>query len=213
MAAATRTPAITVEEFVSFADPIEEVRARLVAYPLGWRQALDSTRPIHRELWLAMDDATRRRFVRDHRREWEIHRSRLAPVVERDVRAWVADGRLELRAARIDGVEAAAARPPCPHRHRPGRRRPPAPRHGSGRVARGQPAARGHDGRGARAPGALDLGIDVHPYDLRVRDAHGAETRPLFALGPIIRGSVWETIAVPEIRLEAVRIAEQVLAP
>jgi uncharacterized NAD(P)/FAD-binding protein YdhS len=206
------TPAVTVEEFAAFADPIEAVRARFAAYPLGWRQALDSTRPIHRELWLAMDDATRRRFVREHRREWEIHRSRLAPVVDRDVRAWEAEGRIELRAARIDGVEKTEA--------------------GLRVLTDGGPVdvvqlllATGPDespaaspllaaivGAGLARPGPLDLGIDVHPYDYRVRDAAGGEARPLYALGPIIRGSVWETIAIPEIRHEAVRIAEQVLA-
>src|SRR3954451_7309135 len=44
-------------------------------------------------------------------------------------------------------------------------------------------------------PASLDLGIDVHPYDYRARDTTGRDDRALFALGPIIRGSVWETIA------------------
>jgi uncharacterized NAD(P)/FAD-binding protein YdhS len=206
------TPALTVEEFASFADPIEEVRSRFAAYALGWRQALDSTRPIHRELWLAMDDATRHRFVREHRREWEIHRSRLAPVVERDVRAWEAEGRLELRPARIDGVEASPA----------GLRvltdgGPIDVEHlllatGPDESPSASPLLAATVAAGLARPGPLDLGIDVHPYDYRVRDAAGGETRPLFALGPLIRGSVWETIAIPEIRLEAVRIAEQVVA-
>ena len=206
------TPAFTVEEFAAFADPIEEVRARFAAYPLGWRQALDSMRPTHRELWLAMDDATRRRFVREHRREWEIHRSRLAPVVDRDVRAWEAEGRLELRPARIDGVEVTGAGlrvltdgGPIDVAHlllATGPDESPA----------ASPLLAALVAAGLARPGPLDLGIDVHPYDYRVRDAAGREARPLYALGPIIRGSVWETIAIPEIRLEAVRIAEQVVA-
>ena len=206
------TPAFTVEEFAAFADPIEEVRARFAAYPLGWRQALDSMRPKHRELWLAMDDATRRRFVREHRREWEIHRSRLAPGVDRDVRAWEADGRLQLRPARIDGVEATAAGlrvltdgGPVDVAHlllATGPDESPA----------ASPLLAAVVAAGLARPGPLDLGIDVHPFDYRVRDAAGGETRPLYALGPIIRGAVWETIAVPEIRLEAVRLAELILA-
>jgi uncharacterized NAD(P)/FAD-binding protein YdhS len=207
------TPAVTPEELATFTDPIEEVRARLVAYPLGWRQALDSMRPIHRELWLALDETTRRRFVTEHRREWEVHRSRLAPGVERDVRAWEAEGRLELRAARIDDVEA--------------QRDALRVRTASGPVDVGHlllatgpdespaatPLLAATMAAGLAKPGPLDLGIDVHPYDYRVRDMSGGESRPLFALGPIIRGSVWEAIAVPEIRLQAVRIAEQIVAP
>ena len=128
------------------------------------------------------------------------------------MRAWVAEGRLELRAARIDGVEA----------------RPDALRvltdtgpldvahlllaTGPDESPAASPFLAATMAAGLARPGPLDLGIDVHPYDFRVRDAAGAEARPLFALGPIIRGSVWETIAIPEIRLEAVRIAEQILA-
>jgi uncharacterized NAD(P)/FAD-binding protein YdhS len=206
------TPAVTPEELATFSDPIEQVRARLIAYPLGWRQGVDSLRPFHRELWLALDDATRRRFVTEHRREWEVHRSRLAPGVERDVRAWESGGRLQLRAARIDGVDARVEglriltdEGPVDVAHlllATGPDESPA----------ASPLLAATMAAGLARPGPLDLGIDVHPYDFRVRDTAGAESRPLFALGPIIRGSVWETIAVAEIRLQAVRIAEQILA-
>ena len=101
-----------------------------------------------------MDDVTRRRFVTEHRREWEIHRSRLAPEVARDVRAWVAEGRLELRAARIDRVEARPESLRAAHRHRAAGCRAPAPRDGPGRVAGGEPAPRRDDGGGPRATGA-----------------------------------------------------------
>ena len=205
------TPAFTVEEFAAFADPIEEVRARFAAYPLGWRQALDSMRPKHRELWLAMDDATRHRFVREHRREWEIHRSRLAPVVARDVQAWEADGRLELRPARIDGVEATSAGLLVQTDSGPVDVGHLLLATGPDESPEASPLLAGIVSHGLARQGPLGLGIDVHPYDFRVRDAAGGESRPLYALGPIIRGSVWETIAVPEIRLEAVRIAEQIL--
>ena len=47
----------------------------------------------------------------------------------------------------------------------------------------------------------------------RLLDADGGSTRPVYALGPIIRGAVWETIAVPEIRAEAVSLATDILAP
>jgi uncharacterized NAD(P)/FAD-binding protein YdhS len=34
----------------------------------------------------------------------------------------------------------------------------------------------------------------------------------LLALGPILRGTYWETIAVPELRGQALRVAETLLA-
>jgi uncharacterized NAD(P)/FAD-binding protein YdhS len=33
----------------------------------------------------------------------------------------------------------------------------------------------------------------------------------LFALGPLLRGSLWETTAVPELRGQAMRVAEALL--
>lgn len=61
---------------------------------------------------------------------------------------------------------------------------------------------------GTLRPGPLDLGIDADPATLRVVDADGSTDRNVWALGPILRGVLWETIAIPEIRVEAVTIAE-----
>lgn len=48
--------------------------------------------------------------------------------------------------------------------------------------------------------------------DHRVIDAAGDESERLLALGPILRGTYWETIAVPELRGQALRVAETLLA-
>ena len=66
---------------------------------------------------------------------------------------------------------------------------------------------------GIGRPGSMDLGIDVDVATYRLLDADGRTPRPIYALGPLIRGAVWETIAVPEIRAEAVAIATDILAP
>ena len=59
----------------------------------------------------------------------------------------------------------------------------------------------------------MDLGIDVDVATCRLLDADGGSARPVYALGPLIRGAVWETIAVPEIRAEAASIATDILPP
>src|SRR5215218_2743706 len=163
-------PAFTVDEFRGFADPIAETRTRYAEYPLGWRQALDSMRPYHRELWLAMDDATRRRVAGELRREWEVHRSRLAPGVEQELRSWEASGRLELRAA---GIEAVEAGPDALRLRTDGGT---VPVHhllqatGPDESPAATPLLASMIAAGIARPGPLDLGIDVHPYDYRVRD-------------------------------------------
>jgi uncharacterized NAD(P)/FAD-binding protein YdhS len=205
------TPAFSVDAFRAFADPLSDGRAAIAGHPEGWRQGLDSLRPLHQQLWLAMDEALRAAFL-VRRREWEVHRSRLPAGVGRDLGGWVADGRLEVRA-----FEAVAAR-----------------EQGSGLaliskagdeigadrivLAAGpdeDPAAtpllRAGIDDGLLRPGPMGLGIDAEPTSLRVIDGEGSSGRPVFALGPVLRGVLWETIAVPEIRVQAAGIAERVL--
>ena len=42
-------------------------------------------------------------------------------------------------------------------------------------------------------------------------DRDGRRSEMLLALGPLLRGTLWETIAVPELRGQARRVAETLL--
>ena len=64
--------------------------------------------------------------------------------------------------------------------------------------------------RGAVAPDATDMGIRVD-RDHTVLTAAGDRSPWLLALGPTLRGTYWETIAVPELRVQARRVAETLL--
>ncbi len=64
--------------------------------------------------------------------------------------------------------------------------------------------------RGVVAPDADDMGVHVDP-DHTVVDRDGRRSPWLLALGPLLRGTYWETIAVPELRAQARRAAETVL--
>jgi uncharacterized NAD(P)/FAD-binding protein YdhS len=209
------TPVFDVDAFRAFEDPIAEAEARIRDHPEGWRQGLDSLRPLHGELWRSMDEPTRRRFLGEWRRRWEVHRSRIAAEVLRDVHGWIGEGRLELRAASIVGAEPADE----------GRiRLVTQPSEPEARVRElvvdWLLLASGPDERAAASPflaagleagllrdGPLGLGIDADPDSLRVLDADGWPSRPIWALGPILRGVLFEVIAIPEIRTHAATIA------
>ena len=220
-------PAFTVDELRAAADPFAFARERITGHPGGWRQGLDSLRPIHVPIWLAMDDGQRRSFVDEWRHTWEIHRSRVAAEVLRDVEGWIAGGRLVVRAAPVGSVVADGARL---------RVEAVAGESAAGESAAGKSAAggavladhvllaTGPDERPAANPflaaaiaagvlreGPVGLGIDVDPGTLRVRDAHGATDRPIWALGPVLKGALWETTAIPEIRAQAAQVAAAVL--
>ena len=64
--------------------------------------------------------------------------------------------------------------------------------------------------RGAVAPDDTDMGVRVDP-DHTVLTGEGTRSPWLLALGPMLRGTYWETIAVPELRVQARHVAETLL--
>ena len=60
-------------------------------------------------------------------------------------------------------------------------------------------------------PDPLRLGLDVGRSGA-VRDAHGRPASDIVALGPLLRGSRYETTAIPEIRDQAAALARHLLA-
>jgi uncharacterized NAD(P)/FAD-binding protein YdhS len=53
----------------------------------------------------------------------------------------------------------------------------------------------------------LGLGLDTDEQG-RLLDAFGRPSRRLFLVGPLRKGLLWENTAVPELRVEAKRMAD-----
>ena len=60
-------------------------------------------------------------------------------------------------------------------------------------------------------PGPLGIGIDVDPTTGLVVDASGETPLPVYAMGALRKGVLWETLAVPEIRGQAHDVASRIL--
>ncbi len=63
---------------------------------------------------------------------------------------------------------------------------------------------------GLATPGPLDLGFATDAAG-RLTPAHGAPAA-IWAVGPLRKGELWESTAVPEIRQQAARLARDVVA-
>ena len=61
------------------------------------------------------------------------------------------------------------------------------------------------------SPDELLLGLDVAD-DGALLDGQGKPSSCLFALGPLRKGSLWESIAVPELRVQIAELAELLAA-
>ncbi|MET4101400.1 putative NAD(P)/FAD-binding protein YdhS, partial [Roseovarius sp. MBR-78] len=57
----------------------------------------------------------------------------------------------------------------------------------------------------------LRLGLDTTP-GARVIARGGVASRRLYAIGPCARGALWEITAIPDIRQQTFRLANEVLA-
>jgi uncharacterized NAD(P)/FAD-binding protein YdhS len=174
---------------------------------IGWHSVVEAFRVHTSAIWLRLDDANRRRFIRHLRSLWFAYRHRLPPQHMRRLDALRKEGRLEILAGRIvelspnaDGVRVSV------------RRR-------GGQVVEAKPVdwvinCTGPDGDYSRSrlplvrslidqglirPDIHRLGIDVDP-DFTVLCSDGRRAEGLVTLGPPTRGCFWEVTAVPHLR-------------
>ncbi len=56
----------------------------------------------------------------------------------------------------------------------------------------------------------MDMGIAVSD-DFRAHGANGNSSPAIYAIGPLLKGTLWETTAVPELRGQAMAIAQSIL--
>ena len=180
-----------------------------------WQDALERLRPQVKALWAAWPASEQRRFLRHAVRHWDIHRHRIAPEVGDIVDSMRAQGRFVLHAGRVGAIEATAdGRVRIDWHPRGG---------GSGahcivdrvvnatgtekRIDRAPgPLLPALQARGLVRPGPHGIGIDTNASG----QALGADGQPvpgLWTLGALRIGTLWESVAMPELRGQAAGVA------
>lgn len=182
-----------------------------------WQAAIDALRPHVQALWTSLDARAQARFLRHLVRQWDVHRHRIAPEAAARVDAATASGQLERLAGHLVAIEP-GARTGITWRPRGGDalRRFEADvvvnalgmdkRIGVGNDLPARLRARGLLRPGPHGMGAATIGEGV-PLD-----AGGAPVPGLWTLGTLRIGDLWETIAMPELRGQALRVADAVRA-
>lgn len=181
---------------------------------VDWRSVIDGLRPHIPDLWRRLPPDQRLRFLRHVRPWWDTHRHRLAPAVASQLQAATASGQLKVSAGRIvemvpgdssvrvslqprggDSLEITefarvinCSGPETDYRASP------------------DPLLCDLVRRGFARPDPLGLGLEVSEQ-AALMNAAGQASRRLFALGPVARGSFWEIVAVPDIRMHCARLA------
>jgi uncharacterized NAD(P)/FAD-binding protein YdhS len=178
-----------------------------------WRAVIDGLRPHTQRLWLEMSALQRRRFLRHLRPWWDVHRHRAAPRIHTRLQDAIDRGQLMITAARLGKVALCIGAVEVEINARGGT--------SSTLTVERVIDCSGLQGDFTKLDRALvkqlladgliradelRLGIEIAPNGA-VIDAEGKKTPDFFAVGPITKGTFWEIVAVPDIRLACEQLA------
>ncbi|MET0451264.1 MAG: FAD/NAD(P)-binding protein [Mycobacterium sp.] len=175
---------------------------------------VDKLRPHTQRIWSGFSHDERLTFAKEHAARWNVFRHRIAPDIHSQLTSSQLTGQLQVHANGIVKLEAVSDDRILVHVedgeplaadlviNATG----PSTRFTATRSTLLQNLLR----RGLIAPDDTDMGVRVDS-DHTVLTGGGDRSPWLLAIGPILRGTYWETIAVPELRVQARRVAETLL--
>lgn len=181
-----------------------------------WRAVIDSLRPVTQEVWQALPLSEKRYFMQHLSRYWNVARHRM-PAEAAAVLDKLRDaGRLEILKGRLQAID---ADDPFSIKYVSG---------GEQHLIRADTiincigsesnfrkldsklVASLYD-RGYIRSDGLNFGIDALPNG-SVVGQNGENSSVIFTLGTALKGTLWETTAIPEIRAQAKKLAEFLLS-
>jgi len=182
-----------------------------------WQNIIDALRPLNQTLWQSLNTNEQRRFLRHLRAYWDVHRHRCAPQIMGIYRKLEQAGRLKLHHGSIikqtpveNGVDVTW----CP------RGRSSLETFTVQKIVRctgpqadfrklGDPLVQDLLANNLLASDKLHIGVVSENYS--ACDAAGHKINGIYVLGSLLRGKLYESIAVPELRQQAADVA-QILA-
>ncbi len=178
-----------------------------------WRRGIDSLRPITSALWQGMDEPTQESFVGHLARYWNAHRHRMAPGVAHAFDDLLSSGRVSLHRASVSAVDVEGERiradlsngTSLEVDHVVVCTGP------SGDMTR-NPLGRRLIGQGVAQPGPLAVGYLVDATTGALTAQSGEPEARILTIGPLRVGVLWESIAMPEVRVQAAGVANSILA-
>lgn len=184
---------------------------------IGWRAVLDSLRPMNQTLWEALPEREQNRFLRYLRPYWDTHRHRCAPEIMEVRDKLIAQGQLCMHAGHIVSIEQNEGVTEVTFRNR-------------GSINTEQirvrqvvsctgpqsDLAKLHDplvdnllSEGLVTPDHLKMGMATD-INYEVIGDTGHATPGMYTLGSLLKGRLYESVAVPELRVQAFEVAEQI---
>ncbi len=183
-----------------------------------WRLAVDGVRGATQEFWKDLPVREKRSFLRHLQTYWDVHRHRMAPRIADFIKGLQASGRLKVVAGRLTQMELSGdgRRVEVVISHRGGTRLERLSFDLVVNCCGPQSAPRVIDSpfltrlyeRGMVV--ANDTNSGIKAGNLEVLDSTGRSGTNLYALGPLLKGELLESIAVPEIKVQAQELARAI---
>ena len=180
----------------------------------NWRAVVDSLRPVTQQIWRSLPLVEQRRFLRHLRSYWDVHRHRIAERIADQLTLQLRSGQIQMHAGRITEYRESVAGVEVTYRERKGGHLVKlfvdrvvnciGPECDYRRIS--CPLVLGLIKRKLVRPDALFMGLDVAD-DGAVLDSEGSPSNSLYAVGPLRKGKLWESIAVPELRVQVAELA------
>ena len=193
---------------------------------VDWRTVIDGMRPHAQSLWAELSEAERARFLRHARWAWERARHRMPPQVTDAVIKLEKAGRLKRLRGRMQAVNLSPDGDLSVERRLPGPDKSPKSEGvvtetydivvqtvglNTDTLRTEHPLMRQLIVDNLVLPDPLGLGLQAQ-RDGHLLDHDGKPRTNLFAIGSLLRGALWESTAIPEIRRQAQSVANMLVA-
>jgi uncharacterized NAD(P)/FAD-binding protein YdhS len=178
---------------------------------------VDKLRPHTQKIWRQFSADEKRQFCTRYAARWNVMRHRVAEPIHARLMDAVSSGRLRVHTGRVVGLGEAGPGVRVTIEGENGERTTldgglvvncTGPQAGFSAAA--EPLFKNLLGRGSVRPDDLDMGIEVDA-DFAAVERDGRRSPVVYAIGPLLRGTLWETTAVPELRGQAMRVAQLLL--
>jgi len=176
-----------------------------------WRSALDSVRSKTNELWISLDFSQQKMFFSRLARYWDIHRHRMAPEVAEKISIWFSEGKIDLVQAHVNEIKIVNDSVIVEIDKQKSLEFDFVVDARNNLVSPiTNPALKNLIQSGEICLNIHGKGLEVEPNTGRAINKFGEIQDQIFTIGPVRFGTLLETTAIPEIRLQAKSISDQI---
>jgi uncharacterized NAD(P)/FAD-binding protein YdhS len=189
---------------------------RETEHAADWRPVIDGLRPVTQALWQKLNADERQRFFRHANAWWSVHRHRMAPEIASAFHEMQASGQVHVHAGWLQAIREYQGRARIAYRDRhTGTLRQISAAHfvnctGIEKCSISKvPLLKKMSAKAMIASDPMGLGLSITPESELIAPS-GTTITNAYAMGPMAVGQFFEIFAVPDIRVQARKVAEKI---